>query len=38
MSIISLSNSINSVAIKNGELISFTSGSQEFIHQKGNPG
>lgn len=38
MSIIPLSNSINSVTIENGELISFTSGSQEFIHQKVNLG
>lgn len=38
MSIISLSNSINSVSIENGELISFTSSNVEYIHQKGNPG
>lgn len=38
MSVISLSNSINSVAIENGELISFTSANLEYIHQAGNPG
>jgi len=38
MSVIQLSNSINSVAIEKGEIISFTSSNVEYIHQKGNPG